>query len=153
MTLSFCHEIFTTIVEVIECATSYPALFVSPQVQGPVSRSPQTSGVTISFVSQERRGFKSLNFTVIFLFVILKTCQKIGFAKQAVGSFTNGFSGPKSFRDFRETGPRSRHRRLRVGRKVNNRPFPSSILPSLQGESTCEVFVMVISSTLHMNEN
>ena len=25
--------------------------------------------------------------------------------KQAVGSFTNGFSGPKSFRDLRETGP------------------------------------------------
>ena len=34
-----------------------------------------------------------------------------------------------------------------------NRPFPSSSLPSLQSESKCEVFVMVISSTLHMNEN
>ena len=33
------------------------------------------------------------------------------------------------------------------------RPFPSSILPPLQSESTCEAFVMVISSTLHMNEN
>ena len=32
------------------------------------------SGVTIPFVSQERRGFKSSNFTVIFLFVTLKTC-------------------------------------------------------------------------------
>ena len=31
-----------------------------------------------------------------------------------------------------------------------NRPFPSSCLPPLQSE--CEVFVMVISSTLHMNE-
>ena len=30
------------------------------------------SGVTISFVSQERRGFKSSNFTVILLFVTLK---------------------------------------------------------------------------------
>ena len=29
----------------------------------------------------------------------------MGFPKQVVGSFTNGFSGPKSFRDFRETGP------------------------------------------------
>ena len=27
------------------------------------------------------------------------------FPKQAVGSFTNGSSGQKSFRDFRETGP------------------------------------------------
>ena len=34
-----------------------------------------------------------------------------------------------------------------------NRPFPSSCLPPLQIESKCEVFVMVISSTLHMNEN
>ena len=34
-----------------------------------------------------------------------------------------------------------------------NRPFPSSCLPPLQSESKCEVFVMIISSTLHMNEN
>ena len=31
------------------------------------------SGVTNPFVSQERRGFKSSNFTLIFLFVTLKT--------------------------------------------------------------------------------
>ena len=35
----------------------------------------------------------------------------------------------------------------------HNRPFPSSCLPPLQSESKCEVFVMLISSTLHMNEN
>ena len=64
-------------------------------------------GVTIPFVSQERRGFKSSNLTVIWIFVTLKTCQKDGFPKRAVASFTNGFSGPKSFRDFRETGPRA----------------------------------------------
>ena len=29
------------------------------------------------------------------------------FFERAVGRFTNGFSGPKSFRDFREKGPRS----------------------------------------------
>ena len=34
-----------------------------------------------------------------------------------------------------------------------NRPFPSSCLPSLESESKCKVFVMVISSTLHLNEN
>ena len=34
-----------------------------------------------------------------------------------------------------------------------NRPFPSSCLPPLQSESKCEVFMMVISSTLRMNEN
>ena len=29
----------------------------------------------------------------------------MGFPKQVVGSFTNGFLGPKRFRDFRETAP------------------------------------------------
>ena len=29
----------------------------------------------------------------------------------------------------------------------------SPCLPPLQSESKCEVFVMVISSTLHLNEN
>ena len=36
---------------------------------------------------------------------------------------------------------------------TDNRPFPSSCLPSLESESKCEDFVMVISSTLHLNEN
>ena len=36
---------------------------------------------------------------------------------------------------------------------ILNRPFPSSCLPPLQSESKCEVFVMVISSTLHMNKS
>ena len=34
-----------------------------------------------------------------------------------------------------------------------NGQFPSSWLLPLQNESKCEVFVMVISSTLHGNEN
>ena len=34
-----------------------------------------------------------------------------------------------------------------------NRLFPSSWLPPLQSESKCEVFVIVIGSTLHMNKN
>ena len=70
-----------------------------PKLYGPFS------DVTIPFGNQERRAFNSSNFTVNFLFVTLKTCQKIGFPKQAVGNFTDGFSGPKRFRDFRETGP------------------------------------------------
>ena len=39
-----------------------------PKLYGPFS------GVTIPFVTQERRAFNSSNFTVIFLFVTLKTC-------------------------------------------------------------------------------
>ena len=35
----------------------------------------------------------------------------------------------------------------------SNRPFPSSYPPPLQSEFKCKVFVMVISCTLHMNEN
>ena len=46
-----------------------------PKLYGPLS------GVTIPFVSQERGGFKSSNFTVIFLFVTLKTRLKIGSSK------------------------------------------------------------------------
>ena len=38
-------------------------------------------------------------------------------------------------------------------KREENRPFSSSCLPPLQSESKCEVFVMVISSTLHLNEN
>ena len=40
--------------------------------------------------------------------------------------------------------------RLQLGHCQMNRPFPSSCLPALQSESKCEVFVMVISSTLHI---
>ena len=36
---------------------------------------------------------------------------------------------------------------------TENRPFPSSRMSPLQSESKCDVFVTVISSTLHMNEN
>ena len=46
--------------------------------------------------------------------------------------------------------------RVAVNKQVfgeTNRPFPSSRLPPLQRESKCEVFVMVISSTLHMKAN
>ena len=46
--------------------------------RAPFLKSPETlraiSGVTIPFVTQERRAFNSSNFAVIFLFVTLKTC-------------------------------------------------------------------------------
>ena len=45
------------------------------------------------------------------------------------------------------------HGDINVMLKLSNRPFPSLSLPPLQSESKCGVFVMVISSTLHMNEN
>ena len=39
-----------------------------------------------------------------------------------------------------------------VAATLCNRPFPNSYLPPLQSESKGEAFVMVISSTLHMNK-
>ena len=42
---------------------------------------------------------------VILIFIAFTTHKKTIFTGQAGRSFTNGFSGPKSFRDFRETGP------------------------------------------------
>ena len=64
------------------------------------------SGATIPFISSQRRGSKHSNFAILLIFLILKTCKKIIFSKQADCSLTNSFSGPKSSRDFRETGPR-----------------------------------------------
>ena len=64
------------------------------------------SGVTIPFVSQERRGFKASNDTVILLFVTLKTCQKIGFPKQAVQcQFHKWLFGPEKFSGLSRNRP------------------------------------------------
>ena len=70
-----------------------------PKLYGPFSR------VAVPFVSQERRGFKSSNFTVLFLFVPLKAFQKMGFPKQAVGSFTNWSFWPEKFSGLSRNGP------------------------------------------------
>ena len=65
------------------------------------------SGVKIRsvHVSYERRDFKSSNFTIILLFVILKPCQKNYLSKQANGSFLNGFLDPRSFGTFEKRDP------------------------------------------------
>ena len=57
-------------------------------------------------VSQKSRNFTG-HFRVSQFPLYLKNGEDLlhGFPKQAVGSFTNDFSGPKSYRDFRETGP------------------------------------------------
>ena len=63
------------------------------------------SGATIPFISSQRRGSKPSNSAILLVFLILKTCKKISFSKQADCSLTTSFSGPKSSRYFRETGP------------------------------------------------
>ena len=72
-------------------------------------KSPETFGVSFgchySLISSQRRGSKPSNFAVLLIFLTLKTCKKIIFSKQADCSLTTSFSGPKSSRDFRETGP------------------------------------------------
>ena len=64
------------------------------------------SGDIIVFVSSKRRRLEARNFAGIFYFYSLYNIWKTSFTEQAGRSFTNDFSGPKSSRDFRETGPR-----------------------------------------------
>ena len=75
------------------CFSKVPKLFGSLSV------------ATIPFISSQRRGSKPSNFAILLIFLMLKTCKKISFSKQADCSLTTSFSGPKSSRDFRETGP------------------------------------------------
>ena len=75
------------------CFSKVPKLF------GPIS------GATTAFISSQCLGSKRSNFAILLVFLILKICRKIGFSKQADCCLTTSFSGPKSSRDFRETGP------------------------------------------------
>ena len=75
------------------CFSKVPKLF------GPIL------GTTIPFISSQRRSSKPSNFAILLIFLILRACKKISFSKRADCSLTTSFSGPKSSRDFRETGP------------------------------------------------
>ena len=78
-------------------------------VQGPVSR--KSRNLTGHFrVSQFPRYLKNgedlscqTSQSVCFLLPWKRVKKSASCPEQAVGRFTNGFSGPKSFRDFRET--------------------------------------------------
>ena len=70
-----------------------------PKLYGPFS------GVTIPFVTQERRTFNSSNFTVNFLLVTLKACKNIGFPKQAVAISQMAFRARKVFGTFEKQAP------------------------------------------------
>ena len=76
-----------------------PCFSEVPKLFGPIS------GATNAFISSQRRGSKSSNFSILLVFLILKTCKKISFSKQADCSLTTSVSGPKSSREFRETDP------------------------------------------------
>ena len=64
------------------------------------------------------------NFAVILIFIPFTTYEKISFGEWAGRSFTNGFSGPKSLRDFRKTGPWPCPRVLSLEEKLH---FTSSL--------------------------
>ena len=75
--------------------------------QGPVSRKSRNfSGDKNLFVSSTGTRFVLWNFAVILSFLLSATYWKSGFSRQAVHSFRNYFSGPISYRVFRETAPR-----------------------------------------------
>ena len=64
------------------------------------------SGDIILLVSLKRRRLDARNFAVILDFNLFTAYEKTRFTAYAGRSFTNGFSGPKSFREFPETAPR-----------------------------------------------
>ena len=65
----------------------------------------RNSGDMILFVSSKPRRLQPRNFAVILIFTPFTSYQKTSFTERAGRTFRNGFSGPKRFRDFRETGP------------------------------------------------
>ena len=71
------------------------------------------SGDIILLVSLTRRRLEARNFAVILGFIPFTTYEKTSFTEYTGRSFTNGFSGPKSFREFRETAPSTEGGRTR----------------------------------------
>jgi len=61
--------------------------------------------VLILFVSSKQRRLEARNFAVIWIFIPFTTYEKTSFTEWTSRSFMNGFLGPKSLRDFRESGP------------------------------------------------
>ena len=73
---------------------------------GPVSRTSRNfSGEINPFISSIRTSFKLWNLAVILPFLVSETYLKSSFLRQADHSFNNCFSGPISYRVFRETAP------------------------------------------------
>ena len=64
-------------------------------------------GDIIHFVSSKQRRLEARNFAVILIFTPFTRYQKISFIESAGRSFTNGLSGPKSFRDPSRNEPQS----------------------------------------------
>ena len=63
------------------------------------------SGNIVLFVSSKPRRLEARNFTPISIVIPFTTYEMTRFTEWAGRSFTNGFSGPKSLRHFRETRP------------------------------------------------
>ena len=53
----------------------------------------------------QNQGISRHETMVVLIFIPFTAYQRTSFTEQAGQSYTNGFSGPKSFRDFRGTGP------------------------------------------------
>ena len=86
---------------------------INKVIRRPFLESPETFrvcfwGDIILFVSSNRRRLEARNFTVISIFYP-STIQiwKNSFTEYVGRRYTNGFSGPKSFRDFLVTHPRT----------------------------------------------
>ena len=98
------HEIPHTDLKNMPGGVKHPSFFIPgvrfskvPKLYGPFS------GVAVPFVSQERRGFKSSNFTVLFLFGPLKG----GLSKTSGWQFHKWLFGPKKFSGHSRNGPQA----------------------------------------------
>ena len=69
------------------------------------SKVPKLLGRISGDISSKGRRLEARNFAVILIFILFTTYEKTSFTEWADRGFTNGFSGSKSFRDSRETGP------------------------------------------------
>ena len=70
-----------------------------PKLYGPFS------GVTIPFVSQERKVLESSHFTVIFLFVTLKTFKRSAFQNKRLAISLMAFPARNVFGNFEKRAP------------------------------------------------
>ena len=81
------------------------------RMQGLIYRKSRNFSVAIRvffFISSKQRCLQARNFAVILIFIPFTTYQRTSFTEWAGRKFRNGFSSPKRFRDFRQTGPRCR---------------------------------------------
>ena len=102
---------------VLNCSEVFPVTSLLGS-SGPFLESSETFrtyfGLHNSLCIFKMKASRARNFAFILIFIPFTTYEKTSFTKLAGRSFTNGFSGPESFRDFRlRNGPQAVSRKTR----------------------------------------